>query len=267
MNALQQLPMFEGGPMSAPVTPFAMPMGGAVGRCCPMPGQMPMMSQMPQMPMMPQMPQMPMMPQSMDSGLSAGSNQLTMLTQLLEMLTGLLTGMMLGQALRQRAPNSAGHGHAGHGHAGHGHAGHSAQGGSSPSAGAAASPATGADLSRSTPLGSAITRDAMKHTENISGLCLMHVGAVLRRHGIKCGPAHSAYMVGNQLASNKQMKEVQVPVGKLSHLPAGAVIVWDKGPNLPDGHISIALGDGREWSGPIRPQGHLGTHYRVFLPQ
>ena len=58
----------------------------------------------------------------------------------------------------------------------------------------------------------------------------------------------------------------------LEHLPAGAIVVWGKGQTpeagLKYGHISIALGDGREASDRFRPQmQNLPVHCRIFLPR
>ena len=55
----------------------------------------------------------------------------------------------------------------------------------------------------------------------------------------------------------------------LPYLPAGAVVVWGKTRKSKYGHISIALGDGREASDHIAPQitslrGY--TNFRVFIP-
>ena len=56
----------------------------------------------------------------------------------------------------------------------------------------------------------------------------------------------------------------------LTQLPAGAIVVWDqnlKG-GLKAGHISVALGDGREASDRFRPQfENLPAGCRVFLPR
>ena len=54
----------------------------------------------------------------------------------------------------------------------------------------------------------------------------------------------------------------------LPKLPPGAVVVWNKGPGHPHGHISISLGGGREASDKIRKQiTNYGTSVRVFLPK
>jgi hypothetical protein len=79
----------------------------------------------------------------------------------------------------------------------------------------------------------------------------------------------SAYMAANQLAVSGKFKELKVGNSELDKLPAGSVVVWGKTPKSPNGHISIALGDGREASDHIAGQltnlrGY--SNYRVFLP-
>ena len=59
------------------------------------------------------------------------------------------------------------------------------------------------------------------------------------------------------------------PAPELGDLPPGAVVVWGRTAASPDGHISVALGDGREASDHIDQQRtHLRgyTNYRVFFP-
>jgi hypothetical protein len=76
-----------------------------------------------------------------------------------------------------------------------------------------------------------------------------------------------AYMAADQLAGHARFAEVSV--SDLRSLPAGAVVVWSRG-SSESGHISIALGDGREASDHITSQmtSHYGGgHARVFFPR
>ncbi len=77
-----------------------------------------------------------------------------------------------------------------------------------------------------------------------------------------------AYMAASQLAAKKNLF-TEVSASNLSGLPAGAIVVWAKG-SSESGHISIALGDGRESSDFVGRQ--MTRHYgggaaRVFLPK
>lgn len=99
------------------------------------------------------------------------------------------------------------------------------------------------------------------------GYCYRGVKHHLRQVGVNL-TGGSAYMAADQLAATGRFREVQVPPSQLRTLPAGAVVVWDRGPGKPHGHISIAMGDGREASDRIRPQitRYASGRCRVFIP-
>lgn len=78
----------------------------------------------------------------------------------------------------------------------------------------------------------------------------------------------SAYMAADQLAKHPKFKEITVSASALRTLPPGAIVVWRKTGRSPHGHISVALGDGREASDHIARQmtslrGDTGV--RVFI--
>ena len=89
-----------------------------------------------------------------------------------------------------------------------------------------------------------------------------------------------AYQKANQLASNPRFKEVSVRPDQLNQLPRGAVVVWGRSEQKPYGHVTVALGNGKEASDHIQnlitrgaygtdwgngPRG--GSNVRVFIPQ
>ena len=79
----------------------------------------------------------------------------------------------------------------------------------------------------------------------------------------------SAYEAADQFAKAPKFKEIKVKPENLPKLQAGAIVVWGYTSVSPHGHISIALGDGREASDHIEPQrtelrGY--TNCRVFVP-
>ena len=99
------------------------------------------------------------------------------------------------------------------------------------------------------------------------GSCYNAVADVIDRQSGKFLTGRHAYMAADQLAARKDLFR-EVPAQDLSRLPAGAVVVWGQG-NSESGHISIALGDGREASDHVDRQ--MQRHYggasaRVFLP-
>ena len=80
---------------------------------------------------------------------------------------------------------------------------------------------------------------------------------------------NSAYMAANQLAANKNFKEIKgLTKNDLPNLPAGCVVVWAAGNGHPDGHISISDGKGNEISDfKNRQMTDYGTSFRVFWSQ
>lgn len=109
--------------------------------------------------------------------------------------------------------------------------------------------------------------ERMASSMNSRGWCAKGVRQALESIGINGIGAASAYMIADQLARHDKFKEVTVTRDQLKSLPAGAIVVWDKTGNNPHGHISIALGDGREASDHVQSQATTyGDRFRVFLP-
>jgi len=117
------------------------------------------------------------------------------------------------------------------------------------------------------------------------GLCLGGVSKTLKATygvGIPLGSAYMAadYLRGNMAGSEElasHFVEVQVDRSELANLPAGAIVVWDNNQNgggsnvsaagRKHGHISIALGDGRESSDHIQNQiVNRDANFTVFYP-
>lgn len=142
-------------------------------------------------------------------------------------------------------------------------------GGGTPSVGGSDAPvATNSDFGKVPAWGAALARDAEKHGTGSGGLCFRYVRQALERAGVKGVGGASAYMGADQLARNPKFREVQVAEKDLPKLPAGAVVVWDRGNGHEHGHISIALGNGQEVSDVKRKQiTGYGTKHRVFLPK
>ena len=145
---------------------------------------------------------------------------------------------------------------------------------SSDTAAASSSPGGGANATAGMPgatdAGSKLAGIAKAEATNgdsSGGLCYRDVGRSLAKIGINVSGA-SAYMAAAQLEKNPKVKEMKVAQGDLAKLPAGAIVVWDKGNGHEHGHISIATGDGKEASDLMRNQiTNYGTSFRVFMPQ
>ena len=157
----------------------------------------------------------------------------------------------------------------------------SSSGGSAPSGGSSSSAAasgTPSNFGNSQGTGSAQPTDTGKKLAEIAraeatngdssgGWCYRDVGRSLAKIGVNVSGG-SAYMAADQLANNPKVTEVKVGKDQLSKLPAGAIVVWDKGNGHEHGHISIATGDGKEASDLMRTQiTNYGTAFRVFMPK
>ncbi len=140
-------------------------------------------------------------------------------------------------------------------------------GSSSPSESAA--PTTDLSNVKGTEFGKKFAAQAEKTARRINtpGLCLKGVNDTMEAMGMPVQREASAYMALDNFQNNKRFKEVKVSKDQLKSLPAGAVVIWDKGPGLPHGHISVALGNGREASSTVRNQLTLKTNFHVFLPK
>ena len=146
--------------------------------------------------------------------------------------------------------------------------GGSSGGGASSIGGSSAAAATSSDVGNVAGWGKDLAKFAENNANGPGGYCFKWVAQALRKFGVNTSGA-SAYMAADQLAKNDKFREVKIDGKDLAKLPAGAVVVWDRGNGHQHGHISISLGDGREASDKIRKQTttSYGTSFRVFLPK
>lgn len=109
-----------------------------------------------------------------------------------------------------------------------------------------------------------------------TGYCYRGVKQAIRRATGTYLEGGSAWMAGDQLARTGKFTEAQAPRQPalsqyLRNLPPGAVVVWPQTNRSPHGHISVALGGGREASDHVSNQNvnlrGENTVPRVFLPQ
>lgn len=117
-------------------------------------------------------------------------------------------------------------------------------------------------------LGQRIAEYARSRISGGTGYCYHYVARALEAYMGHFLSGLRAYMAADQLASSGRFKEISLPSEKLPQLPAGAVVVWDKGTSA-SGHISIADGKGYEISDHVQPQmthHYGGGAFRVFLP-
>jgi hypothetical protein len=100
-----------------------------------------------------------------------------------------------------------------------------------------------------------------------TGYCYRGVKATLGKSGIAL-TGKFAYLAANQIAQQESFKEISVAAKDLGSLQPGSIVIWGKSKDVPYGHVSIALGDGREASDHIEPQmtRHGRSTFRVFIP-
>ena len=111
--------------------------------------------------------------------------------------------------------------------------------------------------------------ESMASSMGTTGWCLKGVNNTLEQvYGFRLS-YNSAYQAIPDLQSRSDFTEVTNQYARASdlvNLPAGAIVVWENSSNHPHGHISIALGDGREASDHIQNQTtNYGTQYHVFI--
>jgi hypothetical protein len=107
------------------------------------------------------------------------------------------------------------------------------------------------------------------NTMGSTGLCYRGVKrSVAQATGVQL-TGTSAYQAAGQLANSGRFREVNVGQNQLRNLPPGAVVVWGRTPQSRHGHISVALGGGREASDHVQRQITSlrgASNYRVFVP-
>ena len=118
--------------------------------------------------------------------------------------------------------------------------------------------------------GAQLARDAQRiASSGIAGRgrnCYRGVKYAMARQGVNLSGV-PAYTAAGQLARNGNVREARVSRDQLRELPAGATVVWAPHGKHKYGHVSIALGNGREASDVLRNQiVNYGSSFRVFLP-
>ncbi|MHC9539215.1 MAG: hypothetical protein AB9903_06815 [Vulcanimicrobiota bacterium] len=132
--------------------------------------------------------------------------------------------------------------------------------------------ADAANIGNGSALGKQLAQTAYQHATDGTGdggHCFRNVAQDLAKFGINTSGA-SAYMAADQLASNPKVQEIKgVTAEQLKTLPAGAIVVWAANASNPHGHISVAMGDGKEASDIMRNQitNLNGSSFRVFMPK
>lgn len=104
-------------------------------------------------------------------------------------------------------------------------------------------------------------------TVDTPGLALREVTKVLLQFHFRVGHHPGCFPLVGELRQNVLVQEIQIPKSQLPLLPPGAIVIWDRAPELPQGHISIALGQGWEASSTVNEQQNLNANLWVFFPK
>lgn len=131
---------------------------------------------------------------------------------------------------------------------------------------------TSPDSMKPARLGRSLAADAAREAgrRGTVGNCYNAVADSVDRTVGRFLTGRHAYMAADQLAKHAKFQEVKVSPTDLKKLPAGSIVVWGKTNASPHGHISVALGDGREASDHIQKQITSlrgANNFRVFLPK
>ena len=117
--------------------------------------------------------------------------------------------------------------------------------------------------------GQKLARDIANHSVGFTGYCSKYVREALQRAGLYNGHTMSAYQMGAVLANNKNFKEVSPSSVDLNNLPAGCILVYDRGAagyNSQHGHIEVTLGDGTACSDGRTYNIRNAQNMRIFVP-
>ncbi len=191
-----------------------------------------------------------------------------MMDQMMGVMT-MMTQMIMLKQMQAMVSSMANFGGSSGGSSGVGNfLGGNSGGGTSSVGGSSAPTATSSDFGNVAGWGKDMAKYAEANANGPGGYCFKWASQALKKFGISTSGA-SAYMAADQLAKSDKVREVKIDGKDLAKLPAGAIVVWDRGNGHQHGHIAIALGDGREASDKIRQQTttSYGTSFRVFLPK
>lgn len=115
--------------------------------------------------------------------------------------------------------------------------------------------------------GDRLANIASKNTVGFTKQCATYVKNAIQKSGLGAYEYGDAYECANILKRNKNFKEISTNGVNLSSLPAGCVLVYDKGVagySSKYGHIEITLGNGKAASDGVTNNIRQGA--RVFVP-
>lgn len=102
-----------------------------------------------------------------------------------------------------------------------------------------------------------------------TALCAKYTKLAIQNAGLGQYISGHAYECADILRNNSNFKEINVSGNQLSKLPAGCIIVYEKGAanySSQYGHIEVSLGDGRAASDFINSNIRPSDNVHVFVP-
>ena len=124
-------------------------------------------------------------------------------------------------------------------------------------------------LKYSSAKGQKLAKDVANHSVGFTGKCSKYVRTALQRTGMHNGHTASAYQMGGVLGKNKNFQEIDPSTVNLKQLPAGCILVYDKGAagySSKHGHIEVTLGDGTACSDGRTHNLRSTQNMRIFVP-
>ena len=115
--------------------------------------------------------------------------------------------------------------------------------------------------------GKKLAQTAKNNTKGFDGDCALYVRLALEKCGLGNGERGDGYEYASILSRNKNFKEISASGIDLSDLPAGCVLVYNRGTagySRKYGHVEITLGNGKAASDGITNNIKQGA--RVFVP-
>lgn len=115
--------------------------------------------------------------------------------------------------------------------------------------------------------GKTLAQNALSNSVGFSGYCAKYVRMALERSGLSNGLKGDAYDYNNILAQNKNFKEISAVNIDLNSLPAGCILVYDRGQSgysSQYGHVEITTGSGQAVSDGVTRNIRPGA--RVYAP-
>lgn len=115
--------------------------------------------------------------------------------------------------------------------------------------------------------GGALARDVASNAVGFTGYCAKYVRRALDRTGLGTGERGDGYQYASILSRNPNFKEISTSNLNLSSLPAGCILVYDRGVSgysTSAGHVEVTLGNGQAVSDGVTNQIKNGA--RVFIP-